>query len=351
MKPIKDYLEGIEEGEIVPSIKGIIQSVKIKEDTGTQTITINDGEDSIKIVAKDKGGYCVDPVVGNVLSATVSSGKSASKGLVLRVNKTSKVRYIAASMGVHYTQSANPDSVTESEREEVPRTGAELKIENYVLDRLYVHQVIAQIVHEYNAEKPEHLKFRTEKLPELATSCHMLLEKEGIAPRPTDQQLERKRVHKVASENKKEDKPEKKPAKKSESTEDWRAFIHPTAGTPLGDYSADEVATKFLPWMYRTNPSTLKPSVAELHRVLRTAMAGLKLTSQMVLEKYLVHYANEYAPNSDKRKNSAINKFCEGLVEIKATKNNLMDGSVTEKECEEVLKQFPHLWKQFVESK
>lgn len=348
MKPLKEYLEGIDEGETVPSIKGVIQSVKVNEETGSQSITINDGTDSIKIVAKDKGGQLIDPVVGNVLSATVTSGKALSKGLVLKVNKTSKVAYIVASMGVHYTQSPGPNSVTEPEVEQAPKTGAELLIENYILDRLYVFKVVTQIVREFNAGHVG-VEFPESKVPELATSAHIEIARAGVVPRPTDQQLERKKVHKEVAASKKEDKPAKKPVDKS--SDDWRTFVHPTAGTPLGDYSPEEMATKFLPWMYRTNPATLKPAVAELHRVLREAMEGLKLTPQMVIERYLDHYASEFAPNSVKRKDAAIAKFCEGLVAIKVTKNNILDGSVTEKESEEVLKQFPHLWKQFVETK
>lgn len=348
MKSLKDYLEGIEEGDTVPSIKGIIQSVKVNEETGSQTITINDGTDSIKIIAKDKGGQLVDPVVGNVLSATVTSGKAASKGLVFKINKTSKVAYIVASLGVHYTQSPNPSSVTETEIEATPRTGAELKMESYILDRLYVYKVVTQIVREFNAEHVG-IEFPESKLPELATSVHMELAKLNIAPRPTDQQLERKRVHKEVADKKKEDKPAKKQETKRDDS--WKQFAHPVSGTLLGDYSTEEMATKLLPWMFRTRPDTLKPETAELHRVLRKAMEGMRLTAQMVLERYLVHYATEYAPNSDKRRNAATVKFCEGLVAEKITKNNLMDGSVTESECEQALMRFPRVWEQYVENK
>jgi hypothetical protein len=353
MKAISQYLEGIEDGEVIPSISGEIISVKVDEETGKQTITIATGTESIKITIKDKAAWVVDPVKGHILSMNSSHKGGASKGLTYKINKTSKIPYIIASAGVT-SQVTSPVSVTEEEQE--PMTAADTAIDNLVLDRLYIYGRVKRMVREINSQSIG-IDFPEEKIPELTTSIHLDLKHMQITPRPTDKQLERKQVHKAVAEKKREaatpkesSKSDEPPKRTKTASDGWKDFKHPMSGERLGDVSLEKMEAHFFPWMFRTDPSTLKPATAELHRVLGEAMVGLKLTPQMLLEKYITHYAGEYSPTSTKRRDKAIAKFCDGLVEKGETKNNIMEGSVTENEATAVLRNFGSLWKEIVES-
>jgi hypothetical protein len=350
MKKIETYIEGVEDGEVLPSIKGIILSVKVNEEEGKQTIKITDSEgDTINIFAKDKAAWVINPSEGAVLSMTSSGKGGVSKGLTFKVNKKNNIAYIVASAGV--TSSVEPVSVSVTEEEQEPLTAADHTIDSLVLDRLYIFSRVKKIVREMNSNSIG-IDFPEDKIPELTTSIHMDLKYMNISPRPTDKQLERKKVHKETHAKKKEVKaPVEEPPKRTKTQSDgWKDFIHPVSKERLGDVSSEKMATQFLPWYYRTEPASLKPEIAELHRAIGLAREGLKITPQMVLEQYITFYAKEYAPNSEKRRNRAIIKFCEGLVEHKVTKNDIRDGSVTETEAASALKNFGNLWKEIIET-
>ena len=71
---------------------------------------------------------------------------------------------------------------------------------------------------------------------------------------------------------------------------------------------------------------------------------------QKSLESYINKYALDYAPHSAKKRNEAIVKFCQGLVDIKVLGGNIAeDYTPTNDECLKVFREFASLWKAIVE--
>lgn len=350
MKSINEYIEGIEPGETVPSICGEITNIVPPDDIKqTQVISIQSVE-RIKLYIKDKALWLVNPSVGSKLSVTC--GKAAAgkpvKGIVLKRNSAGKP-YLVVSSGA--VLSMEHPSVTEPEEPEA-KTAADTIIESYTLDRLYVFKSVEKIVAEFNDGRPEHERFPVSKLPELATSVHMECSYAKQKIRPTDAQLERKKVHADRKEsNKKEVKaPAEEPVKsaKPKSSIDWRKFKHPITHVPLGDVELKKVQTALGPWYYRTAPEQVKPELAEYHRNVGACLAELTNPTE-ILNAYIQHYAEDDEKHSVKRRTENIVKFIDGLHAAKLTKGNLADTyTVTMDEFLPIIRDFKKLWEGIV---
>lgn len=356
MKSINEYIEGIEPGDTVPSIKGTITNVTPPDDIKqTQVISIQSTE-RIKLYIKDKALWLVNPVIGSTLSVTC--GKAAAgkpvKGIVLKRNSAGKP-YLTVSTGA--ILSMEDHSVTEPEEPEA-KTAADTIIESYALDRLYVFKSVERIVSKFNADKPEHERFPVSKLPELATSCHMEANYAKQKIRPTTAQLERKKVHadkkfpakQKVSEDQEGKAPRTEPAKseKPKSAINWRDFKHPKSGVPLGDCDIKKVQTHLGPWYYKNRPESLEPAIAEYHRNVGACLEELT-TPHDVLQAYIQQYAEDDEPHSPKRRTENIMKFIDALAEAKLTKGNIADTyTATTSEVIEILRNFAALWEQIV---
>lgn len=346
-KNIKDYIEGIEPDENVPSIKGIIRKITPPDDKKeTQILKIQDidGSEFISLHIKDKALWVINPKCGNIISLTsTGGGKKASAGLTLKQNKNNGIKYITVTNGAAITMTEE-DLVTETVDEE-PLTAADSAIDNYVLDRLYIYKRCSHLVKEI-----KDVMFPPDKIAELATAVHINLERSGIAPRPTDKQLERKAVHR--NDAKKFEKPsiEQLPippqcgGRAPEKKNNWRSFKHPKSGVMLGDEPIEKFATLYGPWVLRQTRSTLDQPMKDLYDNIVDACKELNIGVIDMYEAYLTQYAIGYEKN-EKKRNEIIKKFEDGLVENEEVEKL----PPTKEEAASIIVNFKSLWKALIE--
>ena len=334
MKKISEYINGMEPGEIVPSIKGIITKV-VPAPAGKEiqyiTIASEDKIENIKL-AINKNKWVPDPYVGNVLSlVSTAKKKESAKGLTLKSGKNGL--YISVGEGA----SIEEEPVTELEPEPEPMTAADSAIDNYVLDRLYIFSRAMKILERFN--ESSEWQFNVEKVPELATAVHIELAKRGMVPRPDDNQTERKKVHKDKKEGK---------LQEEFSKSDWRDFKNPVSGVSLGSEGVSKIAEVYVPWVLRiSDPSSLENGPKELYRVVNLAAQELGITPSKSFDALLVKYINDYEPNSEKRRKTLIAKFAKGLEEEKLVADSV---DITDKEATYLIKNFRKVWDSIMES-
>lgn len=355
MKSINEYIEGIEPGQMVPAIKGeVVQITPPSEPGKSQVVTIQ-SDQRIKLYIKSESDHIADDSVGHILSAASSRISSGFAGLTLKHNTSGKP-YIVTSSGV----SMSVDKVAEEKNSapvSEPMSENEYKIKAYTEDRLYVYSLVSAVVAEFNESAA--IPFPKEKLPELATSAHMFAEKScGVGRlKPTHTHRVRKEVHqpsvtekkKAVSAAKKEE-PATEAGDKSADSGSWRTFIHPKSGRPLGDTDPKTIKTQLAKWYYSTDPSSLKPEIAAVHLNIGKAIHDLGFTTDDILNAYIQHYASEEFKNSAKLCTEAVVKFANGLESGGLTEGNILDdGKATKTQFLAIMRDFPALWKSFVE--
>ena len=354
MKLISEYLDGIEPGEVVPSIKGIIIKIVPPSSKGIQYITIaNPGLDEDDVTADDfiklaisEDKWVAEPEEGNVLSiVSTAQKKQAAKGMVLKEGKNGK--FISVTSGASIEQSEY--SVTESPAEE-PMTAADSAIDNYILDRLYIYGRCKRIVEQLDDSLP------FDKLPELATAVHIALERRNMAPRPDDNQENRKKVHKerqgaVAYTPKggmaPEESDKREGVARNAFRSDWRNFKNPVSGVLLGSEGVDKIKEVYLPWSYRQNPDSIEKGPRGLLDMVNEAARELKITPADSLQAYTLKYIKDYEPNSQKRRDTILNKFMKGLEEEKIVVDST---EITDKEAIHLLNNFRDTFEEIIET-
>jgi len=347
MKTIHEYIEGLEPGDTVPSISGEIVDLLPPDDRKQTQIIRIQSEQRIKVYIKDAALWITDAAIGDTVSFVCKKSSGSVKGITLKESSGGN-KYITISAGasVSITKADNGSSDTPVEKA-VQVSAADLKIESYALDRLYIFREISKIVNEFNADSK--YKFPEDKVAELATGCHITLERtSGIVIRPTDKQLERKNNLSKASvtEPKKKESPKGEP----KSALDWRSFKHPKTGELLGDASIEKIKTHLAPWYYRTSPPSDNPQLLDYHRHVGACVNEMT-TPHESFDAYLNDYAEKYAPNSMKKRTEAIVKFANGIKEKKIIDGNILDlYTPTKSECITLFREFSKLWKELVET-
>jgi hypothetical protein len=210
-------------------------------------------------------------------------------------------------------------------------TAADSMIDNYVLDRLYIYKRVVKLANETEVDYP------SDKLPELATAVHIELSRAGKSPRPTDQQLERKRVHKERTT------PVEKMAPVGHSG--WRSFVHPLSGVKLGDEPVEKIGVTFAPWALKTDRDRLEDKMKPFHDAVMEAIEDLGLEYQDILEAYTVAYIHSTGEKDVKKKKALMTKFNDGLLDNGYVKKF---GEPTNKEALTILRQFPKIWKEII---
>jgi hypothetical protein len=248
--------------------------------------------------------------------------------LQLKVSKATGNPYIVVTTGAEISHiPAKQNSVTETEESPEPMTAADSMIDNYILDRLYIYGRVERLVG-YN--------YPSDKLAELSTAIHIELSRAGKSPRPTDQQLERKRVHKERTT----------PVEKMASVgySGWRNFVHPLSGVKLGDEPVEKIGVTFAPWALKTDRDRLEDKMKPFHDAVMEATEDLGLEYQDILEAYQVSYIHGQEKETVKRK-ILTKKFDNGLVEHGYVKK---EGQPTNKEALAILRHFPAVWKEII---
>jgi len=337
MKLISEYLDGIEPGEVVPSIKGIIIKIVPPSSKGIQYITIaNPGLDEDDVTADDfiklaisEDKWVAEPEEGNVLSiVSTAQKKQAAKGMVLKEGKNGK--YISVTSGASIEQSEY--SVTESPAEEA-MTAADHVIDNYILDRLYIYSRVDKLIGS---------NYPSDKAAELATAVHIEMSRRNIAPRPDDNQLERKKVHKEKAA------PEESPKRRAEfNRADWRNYVHPKTGVLLGSEGVDKIKEVYVPWILTKDRDSLEEGVRGLFDMVHEAARELKITPSLACQHYILKYIKDYEPNSQKRRDAILNKFMKGLEEAKIVVDST---EITDKEAVYLLKNFRDTFEEIIET-
>lgn len=306
MKPnIAAMIEGMEDGETVPSISGKICGISAKKVKGKdelrQYVILSDGEMDIQLRIDNPKYQFAEDSMQKEYVITSSNTTEGIKGLTYGTKDDQPMLIVG--VGAQITEAQNKViTVPKPEKKDRRLSEFEQAANSFIDAKLFLYNYVKERVLECQPDYP------VEHLPAFTTSVFMDLQKSGVSI-PTCHSVtehDNDKDHKQATVVKTEEK--KKPAASSKSGGGWRDFVHPTTGKTLGSVDIETLKEKFTTWYYINVRSTLSPKSLGLYDALQQCFEEIDHTPKRAAGWYLNNYVGSY-PAEDAKKGKIIAKI------------------------------------------
>lgn len=322
MKPnIKEMLDGMEEGDVVPSIIGTYvgsSMVKVKGSSSLREYAlIDDGNTSVKVRIDDPDHHLNGKVeMGKIVAFTSSKTHEGNIGLRYSVNKDGEPVVIVGGKAQITVQ----QELFDDEKKEVPKPAREKKSEKMthfekaatsaIRAKMYLYAFVKEMVLHMDPDYP------VEHLPAFTTSVFMDLKHDNISiptgeVSVTERSSEPEKTTSVVATTKK--------GSTSTSKSSWREVLHPTTKKQLGELTVEEIKKKLTSWYFAQDPSRLGKSAVSFFNAVGECFEENGYTPEDAALFYRKDYLESYPSDSKKKLNIidhiAKQAFNAGLTE------------------------------------
>lgn len=315
---ITSMIEGLSDGEIVPSVTGKLLSsdmVKMKgKEHQREYAVINDGERGIALRIDDPDAQLGPRGVplGSIISATCSNTPTGAKGLTLGYKDDQEIIIVGSKAQISYGETKSKKS--EPEPEKPKRKSIFEAAAHTIIDaKMYLYSVVKERILAIDPDYP------VEHIPAFTTGVFMDLSRDKVSI-PTGPASVTEAVHTndqpktqaaiVKGEQKKPGASTKSsaPTSAGNAAGQWKLFVHPAAKKTLGDFGIEEIKKKLISWYYIQDRSVLTGTHKAMYDALTQCFEENDLGPKNAASIYFNDYFANY-PADAMKKNKILKKF------------------------------------------
>lgn len=347
----------------IVSITGTIKEVNEPKKEGKefpvmrQTVMIEDSNgDLIRVKLSEKHQLPLSSIGDSVSFFSKKNGDKLtgimkkSQGNKVYVSVTDSASFLRNSLAKPEKDKVIHLNENKEELRKIPKGPSDSIILKILHERLYIYGIMKK-----ELSKIDSLGFPEDKLPELATSIHITIERSGKDILPSGGEL----LFKKQTRNE-----QIKEVASAAINDEWKDVLHPSTKKRLGDFTKDELIEKFSVFYYKNKDRKgLEDNVAQFISGLGMALRSFGITVTYAIEKMIKdEVTNSISPDEvvmlvakDKAVDAQLaktivcnmmaktpmelSKYLKSLVDEKKTQN---EGSSKEEDSEKAEDQEDH---------